>query len=127
MSNAVTRGIRVEVESSFVEERSAPDEDYYFFSYHVKISNEGLETAQLLTREWVITDADGNQERVKGPGVVGDQPVLTPGDSYEYTSFCPLRTNMGAMQGNYTFETESGERFEAEIAAFTLAVPHVVN
>lgn len=127
MSNAVTRGIRVEVESTFIEERSAPEENYYFFSYHVRISNEGKAAAQLLSREWLITDADGNQERVKGPGVVGEQPVLAPGATYEYTSFCPLRTNMGAMQGTYTLQAEDGERFEAQIAPFTLAVPHVVN
>lgn len=127
MSNAVSRGIRVEVESTFVEERSAPEEDYYFFSYHIRISNEGAVAARLLAREWLITDADGNQERVKGPGVVGEQPLIEPGGTYEYTSFCPLRTNMGTMQGSYTLETADGERFEAEIAPFTLAVPHVVN
>lgn len=127
MSNAVTRGIRVEVESTYVAERSVPEEQYFFFAYHIRISNEGGEPAQLLSRDWTITDADGNQERVRGPGVIGEQPTLAPGDSFEYTSFCPLRTSMGSMQGTYTMETPDGERFEAEIAPFTLAVPHVVN
>lgn len=127
MSSAVTRGIRVEVESTYVRERSLPEEQYFFFAYHIRISNEGDDTVQLLSREWLITDADGNEERVRGPGVIGEQPVLTPGEMFEYTSFCPLRTSMGAMQGTYTMQTEDGERFEAEIAPFTLAVPHVLN
>lgn len=127
MSNVVTRGIRVEVESSYMEERSLPEEEYYFFAYHIRITNEGSETVQLLSREWLITDADGNQERVKGPGVVGEQPVLEPGDTFEYTSFCPLRTTLGTMEGSYTMETSEGESFEAAIGAFTLSLPHVVN
>lgn len=127
MSNAVTNGIRVEVESTYVPERSVPEQQYFFFAYHITISNEGDEPAQLLAREWTITDADGNQERVRGPGVIGEQPTLAPGDSFEYTSFCPLRTSMGSMEGTYTMERPSGEKFEAAIAPFTLAVPHVVN
>jgi ApaG protein len=127
MSDTTTRGIRVQVQSAYVEERSEPRESYFFFSYHVTISNAGDETAQLLSREWIITDSDGNSERVQGPGVVGDQPVLHPGESYEYTSFCPLRTSMGSMQGSYTMQTEGGEKFDAAIAPFTLAVPGVVN
>ena len=127
MSNAVTRGIRVEVESMYVPDRSIPEEQYFFFAYHIRISNEGEEPAQLLSRDWTITDADGNQERVRGPGVIGEQPTLAPGESFEYTSFCPLRTSMGSMQGVYTMETPGGERFDAEIAPFTLAAPHVVN
>jgi ApaG protein len=127
MSNTVTRQIRVEVESEYVEERSEPREQYFFFAYHVKISNEGLETVQLLSREWVITDGDGNSEHVVGPGVVGEQPVLAPGRAFEYSSFCPLRTNFGSMHGSYTMRTTTGETFEAAIAPFTLAMPGVVN
>ena len=127
MSNTVTRGIRVEVESTYVEERSEPRQNYFFFAYRVTISNEGTETAQLVSREWVITDSDGNTERVTGPGVVGEQPVLHSGEEFEYTSFCPLRTSFGSMQGAYTMKTDSGEIFEARIDPFTLAVPGVVN
>lgn len=127
MSDTTTRGIRVQVQSVYVEERSEPAQGYYFFAYRVQISNVGSETAQLLSREWIITDSDGQSERVQGLGVVGDQPVLLPGESYEYTSFCPLRTSMGSMQGSYTMQTERGEKFDAAIAPFTLAVPGVVN
>jgi ApaG protein len=127
MSEAVTRGIRVEVESEYISERSEPREHYYFFAYHVRISNTGSESVQLMSREWVITDGDGNTERVNGPGVVGEQPTLHPGKSFEYSSFCPLRTNFGSMHGSYTMRTKAGETFEAAIAPFTLAMPGVVN
>lgn len=127
MSDIITRGIRIQVESMYVEERSDPKESYYFFAYHVVISNNGAEAAQLISREWVITDSDGNVERVQGAGVVGETPLLQPGTSFEYTSFCPLRTSMGSMQGGYTMRLTSGETFRAEIAPFTLAVPGVVN
>ncbi len=89
MSDTTTNGIRVQVASFYVEERSDPENGRYFFAYRVKISNTGTETARLVSREWIITDADGNEERVEGPGVVGEQPVLNPGESFEYTSFCP--------------------------------------
>src|SRR5438874_13110411 len=121
VSNTVTRGIRIVVESIYVPERSEPRESYFFFAYTVTITNEGSETAQLMSREWVITDSDGNTERVSGPGVVGEQPVMKPGQGFEYTSFCPLRTSFGSMQGAYTMRTESGEIFEARIDPFTLA------
>jgi ApaG protein len=127
MSDVTTRGIRVQVESSYIDERSEPQDSYYFFAYRITISNTGGETAQLLSREWIITDSDGNVERVQGPGVVGEQPVLAAGESFEYTSFCPLRTSVGSMEGSYTMQTSSGEKFEAAIAPFTLAVPGVVN
>lgn len=127
MSDTSTRGIRVKVESVYVEERSDPGAGYYFFAYHVTVSNEGPVGAQLVSREWIITDSDGNEERVQGPGVVGEQPVLAPGETFEYTSFCPLRTSIGTMQGSYTMRSESGDTFAAEIAAFTLAVPGVLN
>jgi ApaG protein len=127
MSDTTTRGIRIQVESIYVEERSDPQESYFFFAYHVVISNVGSETAQLMSREWIITDSDGNVERVEGDGVVGEQPILEPGQVFEYTSFCPLRTSMGSMQGSYLMRPVGGEPFRAEIAAFTLAVPGVVN
>jgi ApaG protein len=127
MSDTTTRGIRVQVESFYDEDRSAPDEGYYFFAYQVRISNVGEERAQLVSREWVITDANGDEQRVQGPGVVGEQPVLAPGDAFEYTSFCPLATPVGAMHGLYHMVLPDGTRFTAEIAPFSLAVPHAVN
>jgi ApaG protein len=127
MSDTTTRGIRIQVESFYVEERSEPEADYFFFAYHIRIANTGSETAQLISREWIITDSDGNVEHVQGPGVVGETPVLGPGDAFEYTSFCPLRTSVGAMQGTYTMRTDRGESFEARIDPFTLAVPGVLN
>lgn len=127
MSDATTRGIRVQVQSFYDEERSSPQESYYFFAYQVRISNLGTEKAQLVSREWFITDANGDTQRVQGPGVVGEQPLLAPGDAFEYTSFCPLTTAVGAMRGTYRMVLENGESFDAEIAPFALAVPHAVN
>ncbi|HVZ20571.1 MAG TPA: Co2+/Mg2+ efflux protein ApaG [Vicinamibacterales bacterium] len=127
MSDTTTRGIRVQVRSEYIPERSSPRDGTYLFQYHVRISNVGPETAQLISREWIITDADGEVERVKGPGVVGEQPVLQPGAAFEYTSFCPLKTNVGAMQGSYQMVTRDGDRFDAMIAPFTLAAPHALH
>jgi ApaG protein len=128
LSDTTTRGIRIEVESNYEEERSSPAESYYFFSYHVRISNLGDATAQLLSRLWIITDSDGEVQRVEGPGVVGETPLLAPGGAFEYTSFCPLRTSVGTMEGHYVMEiAATGVRFEARISPFTLAVPGVVN
>ena len=126
-SATTTRGIRIEVRSEFLPERSSVRDGSYLFQYHVRISNVGAEAAQLISREWIITNADGEVERVKGPGVVGEQPVLAPGTSFEYTSFCPLKTAVGSMQGSYQMVTGSGERFDAAIAPFTLAVPNALN
>ena len=127
MSDTTTRGIRVQVESFYDEDRSAPQENYYFFAYQVRISNVGEEPAQLVSRDWIITDATGSQQQVQGPGVVGEQPLLSPGESFEYTSFCPLSTPVGSMHGSYRMVLEDGEAFEAKIAPFSLAVPHSVN
>ena len=127
MSDTTTRGIRVQVESFYDEERSAPGESYYFFAYQVRISNVGQETARLVSREWIITDAHGHEQRVQGPGVVGEQPMLAPGETFEYTSFCPLPTTVGTMHGTYQMVTREGERFDAVISPFSLAIPHAVN
>lgn len=127
MSDTTTRGIRVQVESFYDEDRSAPQENYYFFAYRVTISNVGDEPAQLVSRDWIITDATGYQQQVQGPGVVGEQPLLDPGESFEYTSFCPLSTPVGSMHGTYRMVLEDGESFDAVIAPFSLAVPHSVN
>lgn len=127
MSDTTTQGIRIQVESFYDEDRSSPQESYYFFAYQVRITNLGETKAQLVSREWLITDANGETQRVQGPGVVGEQPVLVPGDSFEYTSFCHLATPVGAMQGSYRMVLENGDSFDAEIAPFALAVPHAVN
>ena len=126
-SRAVTRDIEVEVQSLFLPERSSERESLYFFAYHVRIANLGEETAQLISREWLITDGEGREQRVVGPGVVGEQPVLHPGTSFEYTSYCPLPTPIGSMQGAYHLQTSDGVDFAARIAPFTLAVPTAVN
>jgi ApaG protein len=127
MSDTTTRGIRIQVQSFYDGERSSPEESYYFFAYQVRISNVGSETAQLVSREWLITDGNGETQRVQGAGVVGEQPVLAPGEEFEYTSFCPLPTPVGAMQGAYLMILQDGESFEARIAPFSLAMPHAVN
>ena len=126
-SVAVTRGVRVEVNVEFVPERSDRSQGRWFFAYHIRITNEGAVTVQLLTRHWIITDSDGHVEEVQGPGVVGAQPVLHAGQSFEYTSFCPLRTPFGSMRGTYQMVTDSGERFDAQIATFSLNEPYSVH
>jgi ApaG protein len=124
-SEATTQGIRVQVESRYSAEYSRPEQ--WFFLYTVRISNLGSETVQLTSRHWIIRDANDQIEEVKGPGVVGDQPVLEPGDSYEYTSGCPLPTPFGSMQGSYQMVTAGGERFDAEIAEFVLREPGSIH
>lgn len=127
MSDTTTRGVRVQVESFYDPDRSSPGESEYFFAYTVRISNVGPDTVQLVHRHWVITNANGGVEEVRGPGVVGEQPVLRPGQAFEYTSFCPLPTAVGTMHGEYEMRTAAGDVFEATIAPFELAVPHAVN
>lgn len=126
-SDRTTRGIRVQARSFYVPERSVPQDHYFFFAYLIKISNLGERSAQLLSREWLITDGNGETQRVEGPGVVGEQPLLGPGESFEYTSFCPLPTAVGAMEGSYTMLDAEREAFAVEIAPFTLAVPGSLN
>src|SRR5262245_5747590 len=126
-SDITTRGIRVQVSSRYLPDRSSPKEGTYLFTYHVRISNVGEETAQLVSREWIITNAEGEVERVKGPGVVSEQPVLPPGGAFEYDSFCPLKTAVGSMHGSYQMVTVGGEKFDANIAPFTLAAPNALH
>ena len=127
MSDTTTRGVRVQVRSSYLPERSSPRDSHYFFGYRIRISNVGEETVQLLSRHWIITDSDGKVEEVQGPGVVGEQPVIEPGESFEYSSFCPLPTPIGSMHGTYQMVTSGGSPFDAEIAPFSLAVPTAFN
>jgi len=117
----------VHVASRYVPEQSDPERGGWLFAYTVRIANVGGETVQLISRHWVITDANGEVEEVRGPGVVGAQPVLKPGESFEYTSACPLGTAFGTMHGTYQMLTEAGEYFDAEIAAFSLSTPYSVN
>src|SRR5580765_8010982 len=119
-----TRGIRVRVLPVFLPDQSSPEEGRFLWSYTVTIENGGPETVQLIARYWQITDEAGRRQEVRGPGVVGAQPVLEPGQSFEYTSGCPLPTAAGYMVGKYLMRAESGERFEAEIPAFLLESPH---
>jgi ApaG protein len=126
-SEAVTRGVRVHVESEYAPERSDPARKEWFFLYTVRITNEGAEVVQLLTRHWIITDGTGHVEEVRGPGVVGKQPVLKPGESFEYTSGCPLATPFGVMEGTYQMISQAGEQFDAKIAPFTLSEPYTVH
>jgi len=126
-SEALTRGVRVRVQSEYSPDQSAPSKNQWFFLYTVSISNESAETIQLLTRHWIITDGTGHIEEVRGPGVVGKQPTLKPGDSFEYTSGCPLTTPFGVMEGTYQMVTQDGERFDVKIAPFTLSEPYTVH
>ncbi|MDP2409690.1 MAG: Co2+/Mg2+ efflux protein ApaG [Pseudolabrys sp.] len=120
MYRAVTRKIEVTVTPRYVSERSSPNNGYYFWSYTIDIANRGPETVQLKTRHWRITDALGRLQEVKGPGVVGEEPTLKPGESFEYTSGVPLPTPSGFMTGSYGFITIEGEPFDIEIPAFSL-------
>ena len=126
-SKETTRGVRVEVESRFLREKSDPGRNRWFFAYDIRISNDGDDVVQLLNRHWIITDANGQVEEVKGPGVVGNQPILAPGESFEYTSFCPLTTPFGTMEGSYEMVTDGGATFQAAIAQFALSEPMTVN
>lgn len=126
-SEAVTEGIRVRVRSEYLPQRSSVQKRQYAFAYTIRISNESGRPATLRSRHWVITHGDGEVEEVRGPGVVGEQPLLGPGESFEYTSGCVLRTPRGTMKGTYLMVTPSGEAFEAEIAEFALELPHSLN
>jgi ApaG protein len=117
---AVTHDIEVSVEPRFVSERSSPENGYYFWAYTINIVNRGTRTVQLKTRYWLITDANGKRQEVRGPGVVGEEPVLRPGESFEYTSGVPLPTPSGFMQGHYGMVTANEERFDVTVPAFSL-------
>ena len=123
MYQAVTRGISVTVTPRYMPEESSPEESRYFFAYTVEIINTSLQRVQLKARYWRILDAHGHVQEVRGAGVVGEQPVLGPGESYSYTSGCPLTTPSGTMQGSYVMETADGNTFDAEIPAFSLDIP----
>lgn len=124
MYERITRGIRVAVKPAYLDDQSDPGEGQFLWSYTVVIENKGAETVQLLSRYWHITDALGHVQEVRAPGVVGAQPVLAPGQVFQYTSGCPLGTASGFMSGRYQMRSASGEAFEAEIPAFVLESPY---
>ncbi len=121
---AITRGIRIRVEPHYMEEQSSPEDSHFVWSYAVEIANDGAETVQLKSRLWRITDALGRTEEVRGPGVVGQTPVIAPGKSFHYTSGCPLKTPQGIMVGSYQMTDEAGQLFDVAIPAFSLDSPY---
>ena len=127
VSEAVTRDIRVEVLSQYSAENSQPQQDVWVFQYTVRITNQGTDTVQLLSRHWIITDAVDHVEEVRGPGVVGAQPVLAPGESFKYSSWCPLKTPTGMMRGTYQMVSAGGKQFDIEIAPFALKAKYTVH
>jgi ApaG protein len=129
MSVATTRGVRVEVAAQWLPERSNPAKNQWFFTYRVRLVNMGEETVQLVSRHWLIENGHGRIEEVRGPGVVGETPILDPGQSFTYQSFCPLDTPIGSMRGTYQMRVigRDGDTFDAEIAPFTLACPSALN
>ena len=122
-----TENIQIAVEPQYLPEESEPADSFWVFTYDVVVTNMGPKTVQLLSRHWIITDADGKEEHVRGPGVVGKTPILREGDSFSYTSFCPLPTQLGTMHGTYQFRREDGSVFDATIAPFVLSTSHSLN
>ncbi|REH40350.1 ApaG protein [Paraperlucidibaca baekdonensis] len=121
------RGISVSVRSEYLAEPSSPSDQRYVFAYHIRIENQGKRTVRLLTRHWIITNSESRVQEVRGDGVIGEQPVLAPGEFFEYTSGTVIETPVGSMHGSYGMLDEIGERFESPIPAFTLAIPRVLN
>ena len=126
-SEATTNSVRVAVVAEYSPSRSRPQDQQWFFLYTITITNVGTATVQLLSRHWIITNGKGEVDEVKGPGVVGEQPTLAPGESFTYTSGCPLTTAFGTMEGTYQMVTADGQRFEAKVAPFTLSEPYTVH
>ena len=125
MYEAVTRGIRIRVTPQYLEDQSSPEESEFFWAYTIDIANEGEETVQLRSRLWFITDGEGHTQEVRGPGVVGETPVLEPGQSFKYTSGCPLTEPSGVMVGRYGMVDAQGDAFEVDVPAFSLDSPDV--
>ncbi|MBA3032540.1 MAG: Co2+/Mg2+ efflux protein ApaG [Gammaproteobacteria bacterium] len=119
--------ITIDVATQYLPEQSAPDAGRYFFAYTITVTNSGTVAAQLISRHWIITDADGKVEEVRGLGVVGHQPLLKPGETFEYTSGCPLATPVGTMSGSYQMVADDGLRFEAAVPEFVLAMPRTLH
>ena len=127
MEEKITEGIRVQVESFYLDAHSSPEENHYVFAYQIRLKNLSNRTVQLIRRHWIITDSSGEINEVKGDGVVGDQPILEPDEEYEYTSGSHLNSPVGTMQGTYEMTSTDGENFEVKIPCFSLAVPGMIN
>ncbi len=127
MSEKQKHDIRIQVETAYIQEQSIPEENRYVFAYTITIKNEGGISARLMNRHWIITDANNKVQEVRGEGVVGEQPNLTPGDIFQYTSAAMIETPVGCMQGSYQMITENGVEFDAEIPAFNLSTPHILH
>jgi ApaG protein len=127
LSEAVTQNVSVEVLSQYSAENSRPQQGDWVFQYTVRITNRGTDTVQLISRHWIIVDAADDVNEVKGPGVVGEQPVLAPGQAFQYSSWCPLKTPMGTMRGTYRMVRTNGEQFDIEIAPFALKARYTVH
>ena len=127
MTDSALNNIQVDVETRYIEDQSNPDQNYYVFAYTITIKNKGKQAAQLLTRHWVITDFNHKVQEVRGDGVVGEQPVLKPGEQFVYTSGTMLETSVGTMRGSYQMEADDGSRFDAKIDEFVLSIPRVLH
>ena len=126
-SHALTDGVEVTVRVGFVESQSSQEEGRYFFAYEVIVENVGHESVQLVSRHWIIADGTGEEREVRGPGVVGEQPVIEPGELFSYTSYCPIETPVGSMRGSFRMVKGDGSSFDAKVAPFTLAVPNFLH
>ncbi|MCB1895134.1 MAG: Co2+/Mg2+ efflux protein ApaG [Zoogloeaceae bacterium] len=127
MTQANRHEIMIEAVAQYLEAESDPDQQRYVFAYHITITNTGTVAAKLVSRHWIITDADGDVQEVRGLGVVGEQPELAPGERFEYTSGCALTTSVGTMQGSYQMRAADGARFDAPIPPFTLSIPRILH
>lgn len=127
MTDPALNNIQVDVETRYIEDQSNPDQNYYVFAYTITIKNKGKQAAQLLTRHWIITDFNHKVQEVRGEGVVGEKPVLKPGEQFVYTSGTMLETAVGTMRGSYQMEADDGSRFDAEIDEFVLSIPRVLH
>ena len=127
MTQANRHEIMIEAVAQYLEDESDPEQQRYVFAYHITITNTGTVAAKLISRHWIITDADGDVQEVRGLGVVGEQPELAPGERFEYTSGCALTTSVGTMQGSYQMRAADGARFDAPIPPFTLSIPRILH
>jgi len=127
MGDSLQNNIKVDVETRYIEEQSNPEQNYYVFAYTITIQNQGQQTAQLLTRHWVITDSNHKVQEVRGDGVVGEQPILKPGEQFVYTSGTMLETSVGTMKGSYQMESADGSKFDATIEEFVLSTPRILH
>ncbi len=127
MADFLQNNIKVDVETQYIEEQSNPEQNYFVFAYTITIQNQGQQTAQLLTRHWVITDSNHKVHEVRGDGVVGEQPVLKPGEKFVYTSGTMLETSVGTMKGSYQMESDDGAMFDAIIQEFVLSIPRALH